>query len=311
MRNMRFEQGSVYVLVLLLTSLWFFWSGDTPMIGNKAGAERDSVESVLPQLIHPIRWDKEYHFANEKIPLENQDVYERLDRELTVNSYWHSSTILNLKLANKYFPIIEPILKANGVPDDFKYLAVAESGLRNVTSPAGAKGFWQFMKPTGKFYGLEVNAEVDERYHLEKATEAACTYIKHLKRKFGSWTLAAAAYNMGETKLDKNILDQGEKSYYDLNMNIESSRYVFRIVALKEIMENPAQFGFNVKEEDLYSPMSDFYLVEVDSTISSLAEFAHRNGITYRQLKVYNPWMLDSRLPDESRKLYKIKIPKQ
>ena len=218
---------------------------------------------------------------------------------------------MNIKLANKYFPVIEPILARHGIPDDFKYLAVAESGMRNVTSPAGAKGLWQFMKPTAKSYGMEVNGDIDERYHVEKATESACKFIHHLKNRFGSWTLAAAAYNMGEGRLNKNLREQKEKSYYDLNVNLESSRYVFRIVALKEILSHPDRFGFEVDMSDLYNPIQDFSLLEVDTTVESLADFAHKYGVTYRQLKIHNPWLLSSRLPNASRRQYMLKIPKQ
>lgn len=264
---------------------------------------------VLPQIIKSVDLNKSFNFAGEKVPLDNFDVRERLDRELTVNSYWHSSTMLNLKSTYKYFPIIEPILEEHGVPDDFKYLAIAESNLRNATSPAGAKGIWQFLNSIGQHYGLEINSEVDERYHIEKATAAACEYIKDHYRQFDSWTLTAAAYNMGGPKLKRELATQRADSYYDLNLNIETDRYVFRIVAIKEVMQNPRNFGFYLDEEDAYPPLTDYDIIEVNSSIENLGDFAAEHGTTYRILKVYNPWLISSRLTNRARKTYQIKVP--
>ena len=265
----------------------------------------------LPQVIHPVNLDKPFDFAGEAVPMENFDARERLDRELTVNSYWHSSTLLNLKNTYKYFPVIEKILAENEIPEDFKYLAVAESNLRNVTSPAGAKGLWQFMKPTAEYYKLEVNSEVDERYHVEKATRAACDYIRGYKKRFGSWSLAAAAYNMGGTRLAKEIKNQRADSYYDLNLNLETSRYLFRLIAIKEIYRSPQEFGIYITEEDGYQPLDDYSIVEVDTAIENWGDFAQEQGISYRMLKVYNPWLIASKLSNRSRKTYEIKIPNQ
>ena len=263
----------------------------------------------LPQTIHGVSLKQPFNFAGEGMPMTNFDVRERLDRELSVNSYWHSSTLLNIKSSTRYFPMIEKILKENEVPDDFKYLAVAESSLRNVRSPAGAKGIWQFMKGTGEFYDLEINSEVDERYHVEKATVAACKYLKSYKKKFGNWTLAAAAYNMGGTKLKKEIANQGAESYYDLNLNSETNRYVFRIVAIKEILNRPQNFGFYLENDDMYQPLDDFKVVEVTGSIPSLADFAKEHDISYRMLKIYNPWLRSSKLTNSRKKTYEIKIP--
>ncbi len=250
----------------------------------------------------------EISFAGENVPMGQFYVQEALDNELTVNTYWHSSTIFLIKKANRWFPVIEPILKKNGIPDDFKYLAVAESGLKNVVSPAGASGFWQIMKTTGQEYGLEINSEVDERYHVEKATEAACKYLNNAYKKHGSWTLAAASYNAGMGKISKETEKQKEDNYYDMNFGEETGRYVYRILALKEILSKPTQYGFHLRKEDLYQPFKT-YEVEVDSTIPNLTAFAARFGLNYKELKIYNPWLRDAHLPDVSRKIYKIKVP--
>lgn len=270
------------------------------------------VGKLISQVIDAIRHEQpSFDFAGEPLPLDNFDVKERLDRELTINAYWHSSTLQHIKLAARYFPVIEKILAEEGVPEDFKYLAVAESSLSNVTSPAGAKGIWQFLERTAESYGLEVNRDIDERYHLEKATRAACAYLKEKFQTFGSWTLAAAAYNMGESGLKEEMEQQFATSYYDLNLNAETSRYVFRIVAVKEILANPEKYGFMLGSEDLYPPMYNFQTLTVDTTIESLGQFAKQQGISYRMLKVYNPWLLTSRLPNSSRKVYEIRIPEE
>ncbi len=266
-------------------------------------------EDRLPQIIKGIDHNKKYTFAGEKVPVENSDVFERLDRELLVNSYWHSSTVLNIKSAHRYFPVIEKILAEQGVPDDFKYLAVAESNLRNETSPAGAKGVWQFLKSIGQHYGLEINNEVDERFHIEKATLAACKYLKEYNRKYGNWTLAAAAYNMGSTKLSRALNDQKAESYYDLNLSAETNRYLFRIIALKEILTHPEDYGFYIPENERYQPQKNIRVVEVDGPINNLGDFAKKNGISYRTLKVYNPWLLTHQLSNPHRKTYQIQLP--
>ena len=252
----------------------------------------------------------EYWFAGERIPVENFDVRERLERELIVNTYYHTSTILNLKKMTRFFPVIEPILKEHGIPDDFKYLAVAESNLSNATSPVGAKGFWQFMRGTAGDYGMEVNSEVDERFHLEKATHAACSYLKKYKEKFGSWTTTAAGYNMGPSGIAKEIANQKFDNYYDLNLNQETSRYIFRIIAIREVLENPEKFGFDIPKEERYQPLSDYSIVSTEESIPSLGEFAKKHGTSYRLLKVYNPWLKSYKLTNSRGKKYEIKIPK-
>lgn len=249
-------------------------------------------------------------FAGEIVPVKDVDVYERLDRELLINTYLHSSTVLNFKRANKFFPVIEPILKEYGVPDDFKYLAVIESNLQNVTSPAGAKGIWQFMPATAKQFGLEVSPTVDERYHLEKSTVAACKYLLGAKEKLGSWTLAAASYNAGMNGIDSKLTKQEVADYYNLLLNSETSRYLFRIVAVKQIMQNPDKYGFDFQPEDLYQYTPN-HKVEVDSSIIDLTKFAAEQGINYKILKRHNPWLLGNSLANNSRKKYEIEIPEK
>ncbi len=246
-------------------------------------------------------------FAGEKVPLDIIDVKERLDKELLVNTYWQSQGLLFFKRANKYFPEIERILKEKGIPDDFKYLALIESGLVNVTSPAGAKGFWQLMPKTAKEHGLEVNKNIDERYDYIKATEVACDYLLKAKKKFGSWTSAAAAYNMGIRGVSRELERQKVDSYYDLLLNDETSRYLFRVIAIKTIFENPKLYGFNYRDKDLYS-MPELKQIKVDSTINNLADFAISQGINYKELKIHNPWLREINLNNSSRKEYELDI---
>lgn len=247
-------------------------------------------------------------FAGERVPLEKYDIRERLDRELLVNTYWQSNGLLLLKRANKFFPLIEPLLAKYDLPDDFKYLCVAESALINVPSYKGAAGYWHFMPATGREYGLEVNKNVDERYNLEKSTRVAAEYLKKSKEKFGSWTLAAAAYNAGNGRINKRITEQKVDNYYDLLLNPETGRYVFRILALKEIMSNPQKYGFIYDQEDLYT-FPEVREIVVDNAIPDLADFAKSYGVTYKELKLVNPWLRETKLNNASRKQYTIKIP--
>ena len=261
--------------------------------------------------IYAIPIPEKMDFAGEKVPLNNPDIKERMDRELLVNTYWQSNGLLLIKRANKYFPIIEPLLKEYGIPDDFKYLAVAESGLQNNNSPAGAAGFWHFMKTTGKEYGLEINSYVDERYHIEIATRVAAEYLIKAKKRFGSWTLAAASYNAGVSGISRQQERQLiYNSYYDLLLNDETSRYLFRILALKEILSNPYKYGFNYRESDLYKPIST-YKVKVDTAVTNFAVFAKNFNINYKILKIHNPWLRDNFLKNTSGKEYFIEIPEE
>ena len=191
-------------------------------------------------------------FANELVPDSSSDIWERLDKELLKNIYWQSNTLLYFKRANKYFPIIEDILAKNKIPDDFKYLAVIESGFEYTVSPSGAAGFWQIMKGTAREYGLEVNYAIDERYNLRKSTEAACKYLQKAYDEFGSWTMAAASYNMGINGVKRKMQKQETNNYFNLHLNDETSRYIFRIIVIKEIMENPRKYGFVFRKSDLY-----------------------------------------------------------
>ena len=249
-------------------------------------------------------------FANENIPESTFDVWERLDKELLKNIYWQSNTLLYFKRANKYFPIIEEILEKNNIPSDFKYLALIESGFEYKVSPSGAAGFWQIMKGTAREYGLEVNYAIDERYHLTKSTEAACKYLQKAYDKFGSWTLAAASYNMGINGVQRQVKKQNTNNYFNLYLNDETSRYVFRIIVIKEIMENPRKYGFVFRQNDLYS-YPNIKQIRVDSTINNLYSFAQENDINYKILKRFNPWLRTSKLPDESRRVYYIDIPEK
>ncbi len=292
--------------LVAFASVAIFASYKTTPSANPVGPVASERSLIIPF----VDATDEYWFAGERIPTENFDVRERLERELIVNTYYHTSTILNLKKMTRYFPVIEPILKEYGVPDDFKYLAVAESSLSNATSPAGAKGFWQFMKGTAGDYGMEVNSEVDERYHLEKATRAACQYLKKYRERLGSWINTAAAYNMGPTGLQNEMAQQKFDNYFDLNLNEETGRYVFRIIAIREVLQNPEKFGYDIPAEEKYAPLNDFAVVSIDEPIASLGDFAKKYGTTYRLLKVYNPWLLSHKLSNTKRKTYEIKIPK-
>ena len=249
-------------------------------------------------------------FAGERVPLEICYVRESLEREIMANTFMHSSTLLMFKRAYRWFPVIEPILKRNGVPDDFKFLALAESNLSNVVSSAGAEGFWQFIKPTGIRYGLEITEEVDERYHLEKATEAACRYLQEAKALYGNWTLAAASYNRGMDGLTKALENQRVNNYYDLYLNEETARYVFRIIAMKEVYNNPVKYGFFLREKDLY-PQVPTTLITVDSAIQDLPRFAQSNKTTYRVLREFNPWIRRYNLPNKSGKTYIFALPQR
>lgn len=273
---------------------------------NTTGNEERRVSETYQ--ISSIDIPEDLNFSGEIVPQDDPEIMERIDREFLVNTYWQSNAILLLKRAHKYFPIIEPILAKHNIPDDFKYLAVAESGLQNVVSSAGATGFWQFMKTTAREYGMEVNENVDERYHLEKSTEAACKYLQRSYKKYGSWTLAAAAYNTGPGSLDRYRSTQGESDYYNLLLSEETGRYVFRILALKEILSDSEKYGFIVDEEDHYPVVPD-YAITVDSPITNLAIFAKSHEINYKILKRHNPWLRQAHLNNASRKVYQIAIP--
>lgn len=277
-----------------------------------ATKEKDSSENTNTHKNYKIKaleLPKNLNLAGERVPIEIQDVRERMDRELMVNTYWQSNGLLLFKRANKYFPILEPLLKKYGIPDDFKFLALAESGFIDETSTVGAAGIWHFMKKTGKEYGLEINSNVDERYHIEKSTQVAAEYLKKSKERFGTWTLAAASYNAGNYGIARRLKSQGVNNYYDALLPDETERYIFRILALKEIINNPKKYGFIFENKDLYKQQKT-YTIKVDTAISNLALFAKEYGLNYKELKIYNPWLRENKLNNKSRKLYEIKLPK-
>ena len=272
---------------------------------TSSSAEQQSSQTLR---VEALALPSNMTFAGEKVPLQDTDVRERLDREIHVNTYWHSNMLLMIKKANRFFSEIEPLLKKYNLPDDFKYLAVAESGLDNVTSHAGASGFWQFMKATGKEYGLEINNYVDERYNLELATKVAAQYLINSKELFGSWTNAAAAYNAGNAGITKQMKRQDATDYYSLLLNSETGRYVFRILAFKEILSNPEKYGFYVDQQDLYQAIPTKTII-IDTPVEDFAKFAKQQGINYKILKIHNPWLRDTYLKNASGKAYSIKIP--
>jgi hypothetical protein len=302
---------SIATLVILLGYITYKESG----VGKSAAVEAmsDNTTGLVPEIptgfvAKPFRIPEKLDFAQEPVPLHINDVRERIDRELQINSYLHSSTLFIIKRANRWLPQIEKILKENGVPDDFKYLPLIESALLNQTSPREAVGFWQIMKDAGKAYGLEITKQVDERYDPIKSTYAACKYLKDAHRKFGSWTLAAASYNRGMTGLQKAIDNQKVNSYYDLFLNDETSRYIFRLIAMKEIMQNPLRYGFVLAEEELYTEEKIQY-VEVKESIKSLVNFSLSKGTNYKTLKRLNPWLREEDLTIKKGKSYKIALP--
>ncbi|MCK5781051.1 MAG: lytic transglycosylase domain-containing protein [Flavobacteriales bacterium] len=298
-----FSISTVIVFAIVVGKLFIF---SVPQEINSDDTNQKNLSNEYK--VYALNMPADAQFADEKVPLDIIDVRERLDRELLVNTYWQSQGLLFFKRANKYFPMIEGILKEKGVPDDFKYLALIESGLQNVTSPAGAKGFWQLMPATAREQGLEVNSNVDERYDVKRSTEVACDYLLKSKEKFGTWTLAAASYNMGVSGINKQLIRQKVDNYYDLLLGEETSRYLFRIIAIKNIYENPKEYGFNFREKDLYT-LQKTHFVKVDTVVSNLADFAISQGINYKELKILNPWLREIKLNNKSRKEYLIEIP--
>lgn len=301
-RNNRALLALNILLVTVLAGVFF-----VSFKGNSGGSGISSAE----EMVRSINLDKDFYFCGEKFPMDNFDVRQRLDAELLRNVYYHSQTILAIKRANAIFPVIEPILKEQGVPTDLKYLAVAESTLSNAISPAGASGVWQFMKSAAAEYNLEVNGEVDERYHLEKATRAACKYLRQQKEKLGSWVLAAAAYNGGPGRIAQEKAKQRANSFFDMNLAAdETMRYPFRIVAIKEVMENPEDYEYAIEKDHLYEPIKNYRTVQVSGPVESWGDFAVQNGTSYRMLKLYNPWLVDSKLTNKAGKTYEIRLPK-
>ncbi|HIB76406.1 MAG TPA: lytic transglycosylase domain-containing protein [Flavobacteriales bacterium] len=300
-------------LALATTSLLFVASVSSEGVPVTTGVipskiiDVEVVNETPSFIVSPISFEN-IELAGEAVPINGFGVMENLDRELIVNTYRHSSTILYLKRASRWFPLIERILAEEGIPDDFKYLAVIESGLSQAVSPAGARGFWQFMSKTAPEYGLEVSHTVDERYDVEKSTRAACNYLKESYEKFGSWSLAAASYNMGRAGVSKHLKAQGVDNYWDLHLNSETGRYVYRLLAVKEVLSSPELFGFTLSPSELYSP-HDVRLVDVSEDISNLSDFALQNGSNLRELKALNPWLRKGYLNVKQGKTYRIYFP--
>lgn len=274
-----------------------------------AEADREYLQHVSENYrIYALPLPEAADFCGEVAPLEKWDVAEKLDRELLVNSYWHSNTLLAIKRSARWFPLIEKVLKEEGVPDDFKYLALVESNFTNATSPAGAVGYWQFLAETATEFGLEVNDEVDERYHVEKSTRAACKYFKQAYNKLGSWSLAAASYNMGMLGVQKQMDRQKQNNYYELLLNEETSRYVFRILSMKEIVNNTDKYGFVIRPSDIYAPI-DSKEVTITGSVEDFAAWCQEYGVSYKDFKLLNPWLRQAYLKNKSGKTYVVKIP--
>lgn len=299
---------SIILVGLFITFKLFVFS--TPPDQNISNDDDDDYYKEMKEnyIIYSPKMPENIEFAGEKVPVENFDVYKSLDYEFMKIMYWHSETVLYFKRKAEAFKIVEPILKKYGVPDDFKYLMVTESGMVNVVSPVKAEGYWQFLKATAKEYGLTVNDEVDERYDLEKSTEAACKYLLDSYKYFGSWTLTAASYNVGRAGVKKEMERQKMTSFYDLRLNTETSRYLYRIVTYKLIFTNPRDFGFNIRLQDSYK-IAKTKTIEVNSEIPSLIDFAIQYGTNYKVLKLLNPWLRSDKLTNSAGKTYYIKVP--
>ncbi|MDR0229537.1 MAG: lytic transglycosylase domain-containing protein [Flavobacteriaceae bacterium] len=288
-----------------ITTLTFLLAITNNLLASNYTSELPIEKATTVEHIYPLPIS--INFAGEKVPMHLIDVKERLDREMIINTNLHSTTVVTIKRAARYFPVIEPILKKNGIPDDFKYLCVIESTLSNAVSSAGASGFWQFMKGTAKDYKMTVDEYVDERYDVVKATEAACKYFNDAYRKFGNWTLVAASYNRGMGGISRAMDSQLVDNYYDMYLNQETSRYVFRILALKEIMSAPDKYGYAMPIQEMYKPVKTKQ-IEVSTDIDDLAKFAKEQGINYKLIKLYNPWLMSTSLKVNG-KIYQIDIP--
>ena len=299
--------GLIFSLILVIGGVQIFMFSSINTNTRNPDEQYFSMSRQTVKVFQPYIPDT-LTFCGEKVPTDHLIVRERLEREIMANMYWHSHTILLLKRSGRYFPVIEPVLKANGVHDDIKFLAMCESELTNAVSPAGAKGFWQFLQKTGIEYGLEINSEVDERNNLEKATVAACKYIRASLAKFGTYSMAAASYNMGSGGLQQKVNEQKSNDYYSLFLNEETSRYVYRILALKLIYNNPLTYGFFIRNKDIYQPIKLKY-VTVSSSIADLAVWAKDNGVSYLELRYLNPWLVSNTLTVSAGKSYKIALP--
>jgi hypothetical protein len=290
--------GSVIAAIILLGFVFVY----SAFIEKTNAPSIDTLQVITSPYI-----PQQVSFCGETVPVDYFDVFESLEKELLINTYYHSQTALYIKKSGRFFPVIAPILAQYHVPDDLKYLTVAESGFENTVSPAGARGFWQIRKGTAEDYGLEVNNEVDERCHIEKSTEAACRYFIDSYKQYSSWTMVAASYNAGRSRVNRQISRQGEELYYNLFLNEETARYVFRIIAIKLIMEHPETYGFKIPKNEYYEPYS-YKDISVSDSIADLTEFAQVNGINYKLLKYLNPWLQDNKLSNPGHSTYTLKI---
>jgi len=304
---MKITAGKVSIAIMLLLSIGFVFT-----ILVSAGNQQDKIPEYEESGPVAVSWalPDNVSFAGEVMPLQNFDTRESLDRELNATAYRHGSTLLTIKRAGRYFPEIEKILKEYGVPDDFKYLACAESDLSNVISPKGATGYWQIMEATGKESGMIINREVDERYDLDKSTRFACKYFLKAYEKYGSWTMAAASYNNGFSGLNEQVDIQKETNYYDLLLNEETARYIFRIVSLKLIMSEPSKYGFNIGPDEIYKPVPSRE-VKVDTAVTSFEQFARHFDTNYKILKFLNPWLRKPFLTNSEKREYLIRVPEK
>ncbi|MCF0212160.1 MAG: transglycosylase SLT domain-containing protein [Bacteroidales bacterium] len=296
------------IIAIILSSMALI--GQIFIFASQKESEDDVYKKALAndyRIYAPVLPDT-LDFCGEPVPMDIYYVRESLDRELMANMYWQSNTLLIMKRAGRFFPVIEPILKRNGVPEDFKYLCVIESGLLNVTSPANASGYWQFLKSTGAKYGLEINDDIDMRNDMVAATEAACRYLKASYARFGNWTDAAASYNCGESGLATRLNKQGVSSYYQVRLNSETTRYVYRILAMKLIMQHPQQYGFFVRRCDLYPPLPT-RTVQMSGQNIDLYQFAHQHGTTYKVLRELNPWLVNDKVVNKANKTYTVHLP--
>jgi hypothetical protein len=303
---------NIIILGLIACGLGIFaiCNVDIPgrVVAQKLASSQDELKPLYENLLDPPPIPDKIDFCGENVPLNLYWVREGLDRELINHCYNHSRTLLTLKRSTRFLPVIEKILKEENIPLDLKYLCIAESNLENVASPAKAAGFWQFMESTGKNYGLEINEQVDERYHLEKATRAACKHLQKLKNQFASWALVAAAYNMGENGLAKRLQEQKIDNYWNLYLNEETARYVYRCVAYKLIFENQALYNIRISAQEFYKPV-DYKEIIIEKSIEDLRNYCSDNKIIYRQLKELNPWLRSSKLPVPTNKSYTVRVP--
>ena len=296
---------------VLTILLWMGIGASLPLLlGHQQLSDKELPQSKVAALAVSPEAPEEVRFADETIRLKRADLRERMDREITAFTYSHQLTLLMIKRANRYFPIVEPILKECGVPDDLKYLMVIESNLSPLAkSPAGAAGLWQFMQTTGRQCGLEVNANIDERYNVEKATRAACQYLKESYAMYGDWMTVAASYNAGQNGISRRLEQQGVTNAMDLWLVEETSRYMFRILAAKTVIENPKAYGFVLKRSQLYPYIAPKEIITTTQQIDDLAAFARKHGVTVAQLREENPWLREYTMNNKSGRTYHIRIP--